>query len=69
MNDEQKGELIHVLTQQILSGLMKQDFADWHAGRFEAFVTGDLENRFGTSSRIVAEALIMQDIQRLFNII
>lgn len=69
MNDEQKGELIRAMTHQILNCLMKQDFADWYAGRFEAYVTGDLEDTFGTSNSIVAEALIMQDIQRLFKLV
>ena len=68
MNDELKGELIRTITNQILNGLMKQDFVDWHEGRFNDFVEGNLES-FGTESHVVAEALIKQDIQRLFNLI
>ena len=68
MNDELKGELIRTITNQILNGLMRQDFVDWYEGRFNDFVEGNLEP-FGTESHVVAETLMNQDIQRLFNII
>lgn len=73
MNDEQKGELIAAITENILSALQRQDFADWYGdgGRFDAFIRGgqEMEERFGTSNYRVAEVLIMKDIQRLFNLI
>jgi hypothetical protein len=68
MNDEHKGVIIQALTEQIFSSLMKQDFEDWYAGRFDAFVTGDLEE-VGTESHLIAETLIKKDIQRLFNLV
>ena len=68
MNDEFKGEIIAAVTDQILKGLMKQSFVDWHDGRFASFVEGDLEE-FGTESHLIAETLIKQDIQRLFNLV
>jgi len=47
---------------------MKQSFKDWYDERFEAYVVGDIEDEFGTESRLIAETLIKQDIQKLFNI-
>lgn len=35
MNEEQ--------IKRIFEMLQRQDFADWYNGRFEAFVTGDME--------------------------
>lgn len=68
MNDEHIGVIIQAVTEQLFSSLMKQDFKDWHDGRFDAFVKGDLEE-FGTESLLIAETLIKQDIQRLFNLV
>lgn len=72
MNDEQKGEIIRSITENILATLKKQDFADWYGdgGRFDAFIRGgkEMEETFGTENYRVAEVLIMQDIHRLFNI-
>jgi hypothetical protein len=73
MNDELRGELIAAMTEQILSALQRQDFADWYGenGRFDAFIRGgkEMENVFGTSNYRVAEVLIMKDIQRLFKLV
>lgn len=73
MNDEQKGEIIAAMTQQILSALQRQDFADWYGdgGRFDTFIRGgkEMEERFGTSNYGVAEVLIMKDIQHLFKLV
>ncbi len=73
MNDEEilndmKSEIIAAVTDQILKGLMRQSFVEWHDGRFTSFVEGDLEE-FGTESHLIAETLIKRDIQRLFNLI
>ncbi len=69
MTDEHKQEIISSVTNNILNALMKQSFKEWHDGRFEAFVVGDLMNEFGTENHLIAETLIKQDIQRLFNIV
>jgi hypothetical protein len=73
MKNELKDEIIACMTQKILSTLQRQEFADWYAdgGRFDAYL-GDgpeMEKEFGTQNYRVAEVLIMQDIQRLFNLV
>jgi len=66
---EQKQEIIAAITNNILMTLRSQPFKDWHETRFEAYVVGDLEDEFGTESHLVAETLIKQDIQKLFNMV
>lgn len=65
--DLAKGEFIASVSNLILTALEKQAFTDWHATRFEAFITGDLKV-LGTQSHSVARTLILQDIQHLFNL-
>lgn len=73
MNDEQKGEIIRAITENILVTLQKQDFADWYGdgGRFDAFIRGgkEMKETFRTENHRVAEVLIMRDIQRLFHLV
>jgi hypothetical protein len=68
MTDEHKQEIISSVTNNILNTLTTQSFKDWYDERFEAYVVGDIEDEFGTESRLIAETLIKRDIQRMFNI-
>jgi len=56
-----------LVTECIHRTLLRQDFDDWYKGRFEAYVTGDLESELDVAQSTV-QTLIMQDIRRFFNI-
>jgi hypothetical protein len=69
MEDEHNQEIIAAITNNILMTLRSQPFKDWYVTRFEAYVVGDLEDRFNTESHLVAETLIKRDIQKMFNLV
>jgi len=60
-------ELLKVITDAIFDGMMSQDFKDWHDGKFNDFVTGDMAHELGIAQS-TAEVLIKQDIHRLFRL-
>ncbi len=64
-------ELIRSITENIFATLQKEKFFHWYnSGNFHAFISGgdEMEKVFGTQSSLIAEALVKQQIQQLFNI-
>ena len=67
-----KSEIVASITQIILAGLHRQEFADWYADgeRFDAYLgtADELKKEFDTENYRVAQSLIIQDIQRIFQL-
>lgn len=60
MNPEQ-------IAEKVLEMLQKQYFADWFTGRFEDFISGDMEYLTG-KSYTECKAKILEDIQQLLRL-
>jgi len=66
-DSEHVDEIRQIVAKRIYDVLMRQDFADWHNGKFEAYVTGELEQELEVAHSTV-ETIIKRDIYNLFDL-
>jgi uncharacterized membrane protein len=66
-NSEHAAEIRRIVAKRIYNVLLRQDFKDWYDSKFEAYITGDLEEELGVAHSTV-ETIIKRDIYNLFDL-